>query len=363
MVVDHTSPARPARASLRLLRTDAATNMSAAARAGRDSMRIGLVSELLGVPVPTLRSWERRYQVPPVKCPDGATRRYTPTDVQMLVLMRDDVARGIRAADAAGSVRRLFDAEQPGMVFVMGMLAAAERLDGDALYSHLERATAELGLGACLDEVVFPFMRRIGLSWQTQRCEVGHERAATEIVGGWLTRRAAVIPLSADAPVILLARAPGDRHSIGLHALAVLLHEHGFRCRAPAGELATRGLLGAVEQVQPVAVVLVSHLPATRGRASTWLRTLQELGPEVFYAGNAFASPRNRRAVPGTYLGLNLQRAAALINTTVGPAPTDSTVRSAGVWRARENQPGPSHDNGRMRSISPSANGGGPGSG
>ena len=51
----------------------------------------------------------------------------------------------------------------------------------------------------------------------------------------------------------------------------------------------------------PVAgVVVVSHLATGRLRAVESIRTVHELGIEVFYAGNAFTSPRSRRGVPGT---------------------------------------------------------------
>jgi hypothetical protein len=61
---------------------------------------------------------------------------------------------------------------------------------------------------------------------------------------------------------------------------------------------------------------LLSHLPVTRTRAVGRLRALQDSGTKVFYAGNAFASRRSRRAVPGRYLGLSLQRAAKVVATS-----------------------------------------------
>ena len=41
-----------------------------------DGMRIATVSKLLGVPVPTIRSWERRYDFPAPPRTDGLHRRY-----------------------------------------------------------------------------------------------------------------------------------------------------------------------------------------------------------------------------------------------------------------------------------------------
>jgi hypothetical protein len=278
-------------------------------------MTIGQVSELVGVPVTTLRSWERRYQIPPRTRTQGTTRRYTVHEAQMLTLMRDDVSRGIRAAEAAGSVCALFDADRASARFVIGLLQACDQLDAAAIGTWLDRAVAELGLGRCLDEVLFPGLRRIGLNWQTGQCDVSHEHAATAAIGAWLRDRAAAIPPAPGRPLVLLA--PTDQHNVGLRALAVLLHHRQLRCAGLPCGLPTPELSAKLRTGQPAAVVLLSHLSGTRPPAVERLRMLQTSGAELFYAGNAFASPRSRRGLPGHYLGLSLQDAAELIDVSL----------------------------------------------
>ena len=64
-----------------------------------DGLQIHQVSDLLGVPAPTLRSWERRYGLPTTDRSSGGHRRYSEEALVQLRLMRDEVARGRRAAD------------------------------------------------------------------------------------------------------------------------------------------------------------------------------------------------------------------------------------------------------------------------
>ncbi|MBC7595031.1 MAG: MerR family transcriptional regulator, partial [Kineosporiaceae bacterium] len=71
------------------------------------------VSELLGIPAPTLRSWERRYGVPVTSRSSGGHRRYAEDELNQLRLMRDEIARGKRAADAALAVMLLLDQNNP----------------------------------------------------------------------------------------------------------------------------------------------------------------------------------------------------------------------------------------------------------
>ena len=68
-------------------------------RSGRDDpdgMRIATVSRLLGVPVPTIRSWERRYEFPAPPRTDGLHRRYGDVEFEQLRALRDLVTKGHR---------------------------------------------------------------------------------------------------------------------------------------------------------------------------------------------------------------------------------------------------------------------------
>ena len=61
------------------------------------------LTELLEVPAPTLRSWERRYGVPLAGRSSGGHRRYARVQLDQLRRMRDLIARGRRPVEAAAS--------------------------------------------------------------------------------------------------------------------------------------------------------------------------------------------------------------------------------------------------------------------
>lgn len=276
-----------------------------------DGLPIHLVSDLLGVPAPTLRSWERRYGLPLTARSAGGHRRYSPVDLEQLRLMRDEVARGRAAADAAANVRLFL--RQPETERIADFLAASRRMDPDALRSALDAASDELGLGVTLDSVLMPSMRQIGTWWATGRCDVGREHFTTEVVRGWLASRTALAPSLGQVPPILLACGPRDLHTLGLEALATLLAHQQRSVRMLGGRTPQRTLVTATTATEASAVVLVSHLPSHRRPAVEALRALAGTGCPVYYAGNAFLFPAARAAVPGTYLGENLAEAAALL--------------------------------------------------
>ena len=145
---------------------------------------IAEVSRQLGVPMPTLRSWELRYGIPPTVRSFGKHRRYSPSELHTLRLMRDEIARGRRASLAADAVRELLEITGPAAEHIAAILDASERSDPVAVRAHLSEAHAALGLGPCLDDVLLPAMQQVGLWWQTGRCTVEDEHLTTEAARG-----------------------------------------------------------------------------------------------------------------------------------------------------------------------------------
>lgn len=113
-------------------------------------------SELLGVPAPTLRSWERRYAMPPTLRTAGRHRRYDAAALVQLGLMRDEIAGGRTPQDAARRVRILVDELNPARPSITTIMAAAAAKDGATVRRVLDQALNERGLGATIDEVVMP---------------------------------------------------------------------------------------------------------------------------------------------------------------------------------------------------------------
>ena len=286
-------------------------------RGEEDGLSIQTVSERLGVPAPTLRSWERRYGLPITPRSPGGHRRYSSDALQQLRLMRDEVALGRRAADAARVVKQLLDPTNSSAARVAEFLSASEEMDPEALVAVLDQAREELGLASALDEVLLPGMRRIGTWWQTGRCDVGMEHHTTEVVRGWISRVGAFAPKPRAGRPILLACGPRDQHTLGLEGLAALLAEKRCPSRVLGARTPSSTLVTAVKATRAQAVVLVSHLSTHRRVSVEALRALDQTRCRCFYAGNAFAFPAARKGVPGTYLGETLAGAAATLDAVV----------------------------------------------
>lgn len=231
--------------------------------------------------------------------------------------MRDEIARGRKASEAARAVRATLDPSDPRFTRIRSLLAASESMQPAELREILDLAWEELGLAATIDQVLMPAMRQIGNFWETGRCDVAQEHLTTETARGWLSRVTSLAPAPGPGRPILLACGPRDLHTLGLEALATLLAHQSRGCRVLGARTPARTLVTAVAATDAAAVVIVSHLSTQRRPAVDALRAAAQTGVPVFYAGNAFILPGGRAGVPGTYLGERLAPAADRIIETV----------------------------------------------
>ena len=282
-----------------------------------DGLPIHEASRLLGVPAPTLRAWERRYGVPETPRTEGGHRRYSAEALQQVRLMRDEVARGRRAGDAARSVHEMVGQAGLARAHVDGLLAASQRMEPSGVRDALDAAVAELGLDTTVDQVLMPAMRQVGRWWETGRCDVAQEHFTTEAARGWLSKLAAFAPEPTHEQPVVLGCGPRDLHTLGLEALGVLLCYRGRAVRVLGARTPPHTLVTAASATGAAGVVVVSHLSVGRRPAADAIRAVAATGVPIFVAGNAFLFPRSRQSLPATYLGENLGDAAALVQSTL----------------------------------------------
>jgi DNA-binding transcriptional MerR regulator len=280
------------------------------------SVTISEVSELLGIPVPTIRSWERRYGFPAPSRTLGSHRRYDLTVVHQLRAVRDEIAAGVTAEEAVGYVRRSSAEGNSGSGFVREIVDAGLAFDAAAVREKLEDAVSALGLDGAIQWVVLPALREVGSMWEAGRCDVSQEHLASQEVRSWLAKR---LPARAErsSALVLLACGPKDVHTIGLEAFYVMLARRGLRARVLGASTPGDSLAVAARSLDADAVVVTSHLNVNRRAAVEALATVAKLDIDVFYAGNAFGAARSRRGVPGTYLGRDLAAAAELVEASL----------------------------------------------
>lgn len=281
-------------------------------------LTIATVSELLEIPIPTIRSWERRYGFPAPSRTQGKHRRYSVTEADQLRMLRDEIARGHATREAVEIVRLATQQAGPRHLLLERFLQQAMRLDPAGLRETLHDSADALGVEATIRDVALPSMREMGSRWKAGVCDTAHEHLATEAVRAWLARQSAMAP-PPYRPAMVLSCGPKDLHTIGLEAFGVILARRGWSVRSLGALVPVDSLVTAVRAAEARGAVVTSQRSVTRRPAVEAIASAAALpGIEVFYGGMAFAPAGARKDVPGTWLGDDIVAGADVLERVMG---------------------------------------------
>ena len=274
-------------------------------------LTIAAISELLDIPIPTIRSWERRYGFPAPARTEGKHRRYSVAEADQLRMLRDEIARGHATREAVDIVRKATTSAGPRHELLERFLRGAMKLDPTALRETLNDAIEALGPEHAIRDVALPAMREMGSRWKAGVCDTAHEHLATEAVRVWLARQSVMAPVPFRPYPLVLACGPKDLHTIGLEAFGVILARRGWSLRTLGPLTPVDSLVAAVRAAEARGAVVTSQRSASRRSALDAISAVDALpGVRAFYAGMAFAPASARRDVPGTWLGEDIIAAA-----------------------------------------------------
>jgi methanogenic corrinoid protein MtbC1 len=199
-------------------------------------LRIGELSRRADVGGHVLRAWERRYGLLRLARSEGGFRLYAEADERRVRRIRDHLACGLSAAEAAQAA--LHDdagrVAEPGQFPVAaGELAGALRqafdaFDEPAAQAILDRLISDLSVTAVMREIMLPYLAELGDRWERGDASIAQEHFASNLIHGRLAGLARGWG-DGSGPRAVLACPPGERHDLGLMIFGVTLNRHGWR--------------------------------------------------------------------------------------------------------------------------------------
>jgi MerR family transcriptional regulator, light-induced transcriptional regulator len=294
---------------------------------------IRVAARLAGVPVATVRAWERRYGAVSPARTETARRRYSEEDIERLRLISRLVAAGYSVGAVASrstaqlrslggetvSVPEVADASatrEPSVNerLVAACLDATSLMDVSRLQSMLTEAMQVAGAPALFDGIVASVMREVGERWERGTLSVAHEHVASAAVRqalGWLHSVFGAIRGDTPGPGLVATTLPGELHELGALMAAVTAASGGWRTtylgpNSPVTDIATAaeaarasvvavGITGqlhaavAMRDLRSLRRRLPDHVTIVVGGRSAGRLTIQDIDGGIV----RFASMRN----------------------------------------------------------------------
>ena len=272
-------------------------------------LRIGELSRRIGVPVESLRAWERRYGLLAPSRTPGGFRLYGEDDVARVLAMRANLDRGLSAAEAARlALAEAVNEASPAPVRDAGELVAAlDRFDEVGAQSALDRLLVTLTLEVVLRDVLVPYLHELGERWERGDASVAQEHFASNVVRGRLMALARGWDRG-SGPRALLACAERELHDLPLLGFGLVLRGQGWRIGYLGADTPVASVVEAAEALAPAAVVVSGTVTGVFDPIAARLREVAVHAP--LYVSGAAATQQLAERAHGTLLDHDLVTAA-----------------------------------------------------
>jgi MerR family transcriptional regulator, light-induced transcriptional regulator len=287
-------------------------------------------AELAGLPVTTVRAWERRYAVVAPRRTESGYRLYDESAIQALATMKALVATGWAPKQAAEETRRRVTASPspavvgdapdasgapPGSDAFVG---AAAGLDATGLARLLDEAFARGSFESVVDGWLMPALRAVGEAWACGDVSVAGEHMVSYAVQRRLAAAYEAAAHRAGGPRVVVGLPPGARHELGLLAFAVTARRAGLSTVYVGADLPARDWAAAVATDRAVCAVLAVPTAEDLGALGRVVEGLRRDHPGLMIAvGGRMQDRAPAHCVP---LGHDLSGAATRLAAALVPA-------------------------------------------
>lgn len=267
------------------------------------SISIGAVSSACGIPISTIRTWERRYGFPSPDRTPGNQRLYNPNVIEQLKLIQLALDHGHRPGQVVPlTMEKLQNIvgkssttpKAPVNNQIQRWIEAARQLDGSFLEAAFQQSSKRLGIERFLVERVSPFLYAIGEAWTMGKLQIFHEHFASERLHDFLTSIWRPLSNHSSGPYVICATLPGEKHYLGLHMATTIAALHGYQILFLGPKTPLEEITSCAAQVNASAVLISVSVTSEVRRSDKMLRDLLSLLPrhiDIVVGGGGMRTP------------------------------------------------------------------------
>jgi DNA-binding transcriptional MerR regulator/methylmalonyl-CoA mutase cobalamin-binding subunit len=300
------------------------------------------LSAATGIPVETIRTWERRYGFPAAERRPSGHRVYGVATVPRLRRIAQALALGHRPAQVLTATESDLesllatgvlqpgttvapsapaaspaDPEAAGPPEIPSLLHATETFNAEQLRRRFQQEWVRQGPMGFLDHCAAPYLQAVGDAWEKGSLDIRHEHFGSSLLGDFLRSARAPLEDRATGPLIVLATPADELHGLGLQMAALVFalagcHTLVLGVDTPASQivaLAREVRVGAVA----ISCVRVEQQRACAGQVRALRRRLPRQIPIILGGAGA---PHSQ--APGVHVMTDLQELASWVRARWG---------------------------------------------
>jgi DNA-binding transcriptional MerR regulator len=269
------------------------------------------IEQLSGIKAPTLRIWEKRYNLISPDRSEGRQRIYTNEDLRAILKVVYLYEKGMRISKIARMKEQqmlqhisdlgVSSESYPGVILML--IEAAISLESNRVLEIFNSIEKEHGFENLVLRIIYPFLEKLGRAWVSGKILPNNEHFVSHLITRKILLATDQLPEVVESErVVILFQPQGEIHEIPLLFMQYLFKKHGwktvyFGCNVPINVV--EGYLAYKK-----ATHIYSHLITNLGEDSPndFFRKLSEKFPGMYIAVGGHLVQKMKAAGTGVLL-------------------------------------------------------------
>lgn len=270
------------------------------------------VENLTGIKSHTLRIWERRYSFLKPERTKSNIRFYSDDQLRMLLNIETLSRNGYRISKIDqmsldeindSVVEILSKASTENKDEINALTLSMLDLDEEAFNKVFNRRIIRKGLQLTITELIYPFLKHIGVLWGASKAIPVQEHFISNLVRQKIISAIDSIPMAlTDAPKIMFFLDEDEDHEIGLLLSAFIAKDLGWQVLYLGPNVPTSNLKTAIEIGQPKLMMSMFIIPG----AAKKIKEIEEIADKsdipLVLAGNPVNFKDEAHTFKSTYI-------------------------------------------------------------
>jgi DNA-binding transcriptional MerR regulator len=222
------------------------------------------LEQLSGIKAHTIRMWEKRHRIIEPSRTSTNIRYYSDLDLKKIINVSLLNTYGIKISKIADmsledmnkKVLELSELHNTRGGHIDQLVVAMIDMEEELFEKILNNLILRFGFEKTITEIVYPFLEKIGILWQTQNITPAHEHFISNLIRQKIIVAIDGLPLpQKTAKKILIFLPEGELHELGLLFYHFLIRKSGYRTYYLGQNVPHEDLVSVYKVHQPVLMI------------------------------------------------------------------------------------------------------------
>lgn len=280
---------------------------------GKKMYNIKKVSDIVGIPVLTIRAWENRYRIITPNRSEGGHRLFSEEDINKLKFLKRQIdEHGLKISEAVRMLQRT-EFQAAAEKTTIALTSHSYEPIMNELYEHLIKyntfqanASIDLAFSLYPYEIVFrhiliPVLHRIGSEWEEGLVTVAQEHFASQIIMHRFSQLFRILPIDPSLPKALAFCPEGEHHHLGLMHFSLFLKKKGIDVIYLGPNTPLSGIKNVIE-MKSISIVAISATDSISvDKLIRWIKSCCQPHLKFVLGGAALESLAEQLDIPNVF--------------------------------------------------------------